>query len=213
MRHRFEWRPLGKLAVSVSAAVALTALLVGAGASGAMSERTTVQAERSAPVVIQVHSRSATRRDLQVRIGGWNVMRAGSLAGAIRTFGRPSACRLPFVNFAVATWGRIGLTGHFGSYGPLPSPDETACSAPRYVKLDRARCDSPRCVTIEGLSPGDSVATLRRLYPDAERHGRVYWLVTTPSIVGDRHIEPVLFATAGRDAVRSLTVVVRLAGD
>jgi hypothetical protein len=148
-------------------------------------------------------------------IGPWRVQGNSSLAGAIAAFGAPSRCRklsgLP--GFASVEWQALGLRAVFGTYG---SGGARPCQAVHTVRLDNARTSSKDWVTGRGLRVGDSVAKLRRLYPQATLRtyvrgvapARGWWLVVRTSRVPDLHSVPALLATARAGRVTSFVVSV-----
>jgi len=143
-----------------------------------------------------------------------------TLAGAIRALGVPSSCRrVPgFRSFASVTWRRLRLRMVFGTYGPIPAGGP--CAAAGRIVLDSAFASGRRWRTRRGLRVGDSLTTLRGLYPHAYRRRFVrglrpldgWWLVVRLSRVPDRHLVPVLLATTRDGRVTGLAVTVALEG-
>jgi hypothetical protein len=153
-------------------------------------------------------------------IGPWRTGATPTFAAAIAAFGPVTRCtRLEALPaFASAEWRQVGLRMVFGSYGPGGA---RPCRARRAVFLDNARAYGKRWQTGLGLRVGDSVAKLRRLYPQARlrtyRRGvapvRGWWLVVRTSHVPDFHHLPALLAKARAGRVTELVVNVHAEGD
>ena len=171
--------------------------------------------------IVQAADTSAIRIGVKTEtIGPWRVQANPSLAGAIAAFGAPARCRkvtgLP--GFASVEWQGLGLRAIFGTYG---SGGARPCHATRRVRLDNARASSKEWQTGRGLRVGDSVAKLRRLYPQARLRTytrgvarvRGWWLVVRTSRVPDRHSVPALLATAQGGRVTGFVVSVHAEGD
>jgi hypothetical protein len=153
-------------------------------------------------------------------IGPWQTGTTPTFAAAVAAFGRETSCtrleKLPA--FARAEWRELGLRMVFGSYGPGGAHP---CRARRSVFLDNARAYGKQWQTSRGLKVGDSLAKLRRLYPQARLrtytrgvasvHG--WWLVVRRSRVPDDHQVPALLATIRANRVTALVVNVHAEGD
>src|SRR4051794_40414427 len=114
-----------------------------------------------------------------VAMGRFRPRRSPTLRSAIRAFGRSSsrhlrqgACRV--------RWRRLGLIIQFANFG---GHQHTTCDADvglaqsATIKGHRVR----RWRTGRGLRGGDSRDDLLDLYPDAEQHGRRWWIVSADS--------------------------------
>jgi len=135
---------MARLVLTVAAALALAAQPVAAG--------TGLEIVASGP-------------RQQHRIGAYFVAREPGLSypAAVRTFGPPSARVAGGSGSCVARWPRLGLEMTFSSTTPAPcSPSGLSRSVwfGAIASGDRWRTD-------RGLAIGDSLATLRRLYPQA----------------------------------------------
>ena len=178
---------------------------------------------RFAVVVIAVHGAVAVtpaaahvfavRGD--TKIGAYAVRADGGLGGAIRAFGRPTTTRHTFGRGTCrAVWTRHGLTIDFYNLG-----GGDACR-PRDGRFSRAFLRGDHWMTTKRLRVGDSVAKLRRLYPDAPfRRGEPrlspsgYWLLTRRSVFGDGSEYPGLLAEVSRGRVVGFQVRFPAGGD
>jgi hypothetical protein len=96
------------------------------------------------------------------RIGTFAVKADGSLAGAIRAFGRPKLRRTG--EACSATWAPYGLTMSFYNLGGA-----NPCT-PRFGRFSRAVMYGMRWRTDRGLRIGMSGKAIRRYYPRATFH-------------------------------------------
>jgi hypothetical protein len=101
----------------------------------------------------------------QHRIGSYFVARepGRSYPAAVRAFGQPSAHAAGEPGSCVARWPSLGLQMTFSSAAPAPC---SPTSLGRAVWFG-ATVSGVRWRTDRGLRIGDSLATLRRLYPQA----------------------------------------------
>jgi hypothetical protein len=171
--------------------------------------------------IVQAADTGAIRIGVKTEaIGPWRVQANPSLDGAIAAFGAPSRCRTVsgVPGFASVEWRALGLRAVFGTYG---SGGARPCQAVRAVRLDNARASSKDWHTGRGLRVGDSVAKLRRLYPQATLRTytrgvapvRGWWLVVRTNRVPDLHSVPALLATARAGRVTGFVVSVHAEGD
>ncbi|HAL26404.1 MAG TPA: hypothetical protein DCP25_06645 [Chloroflexi bacterium] len=171
--------------------------------------------------IVQAADTSAIRVGVNTEtIGPWRVQANPTLTGAIAAFGPPSRCTkvrgLP--SFASVEWRGLGLRAVFGTYG---SGGTRPCQAVHAVRLDNVRASSREWQTGRGLRVGDSLAKLRRLYPQARLRTytrgvapvRGWWLVVRTSRVPDLHSVPALLATAQAGRVTGFVVSVHAEGD
>jgi len=171
--------------------------------------------------IVQAAGTSAIRIGVETEtIGLWRVQANPSLAGAIAAFGAPSRCTkvsgLP--GFASVEWRGLGLRAVFGTYG---LGGTRPCQAVHAVRLDNARASSAEWQTGRGLRVGDSVAKLRKLYPQAFLRTyprgippvRGWWLVVRTGRVPELYRFPVLLATVRGGRVTGLAVTVEAEGD
>jgi hypothetical protein len=129
------------------------------------------------------------------RIGSFRVKSDGTLGGAIRAFGAPSALRRTSDNTCTATWRPISLTIYLYNLG-----GDDACSRQGGL-FGRAIMRGPAWRTTKGLRIGDPVARLRALYPKARVHRGErfswpagYWLVPRANRFGLSGTYPGLLA-------------------
>ena len=127
------------------------------------------------------------------RIGGFLINTLSSkpadsptYARAIAAFGPATSCRLLYGSptDSEVRWTHLGVRIRFATLGGFSKAHANACSAPREVYVDAAYVTGNRWTTTRHLRIGDSVARLRRLYPEASyRSARIdawpagYWLV------------------------------------
>ena len=153
-------------------------------------------------------------------IGPWRTGTTPTFAAAVAAFGRETTCtRLKALPaFAAVEWRQLGLRMVFGSYGPGGA---RPCRARRAVFLDNAGAHGKQWQTSLGLRVGDSVAKLRRLYPQARLRTytrgvapvRGWWLVVRTSHLPDFHQLPALLAKTHAGRVTELVVNVHAEGD
>ena len=147
MRHR---------AVTLATALAVVAALL---ASAAGARRDATPARR-----IVVYA--------DVRIGSFEVKEDGTLAGAIRAFGRPTRIRRTDRIVCLVRWRRLGLRIGFYNLG-----GQNPCD-PRYGAFGQALMVGTRWETLKGLRLGDSTRKMRALYRPRRRTGWWIWLIT-----------------------------------
>jgi hypothetical protein len=151
--------------VRLSVAALASALALGVAAHAAPAPHV-VGADRASP-----------------RLGSYRVRDDPTMRGIVRAFGRPTSCRLTGGNTSIATWDRLGLRVSFATLGGI-TPGRNACTD-RRIWISWIRVSGSRWKTGRGLTVGDSVAELRRLYPRARYQRRrigswpapSYWLV------------------------------------
>jgi hypothetical protein len=174
--------------------VACAVLLVAAGPASAASFTINVQG-------------SADNFGRVLAIGDFKPDRDPTLGAALDAYGDSSFQR------RISTWGcRVGWHGLgvkvlFANFGGGGACDEDL------GRSQTARAFGDRWRTAKGLRVGQRLAQLRNLYPSATRHGRVWWLVTALSRIGETHRYPVLAATVRDREVRSFAVQIAAAGD
>jgi hypothetical protein len=105
------------------------------------------------------------------------------------------------------SWHGQGLKIAFANFG-----GGSACN-PDLGRSQSARAYGKRWRTARGLRVGNRVGRLRDRYPRATRHGRLWWLLTAVSFIGETHRYPVLAATVRRGRVSSFLVFIGAAGD
>jgi hypothetical protein len=108
-----------------------------------------------------------------VQVGPYSVLQRalrGTYAQATAAFGRATSCRLAPGKKSRATWSTLGLAMQFiVAHGSL-------CSTSTGMVVQTLTATGPRWTTSGGLTIGDSLSKLDRLYPDATRHPGGYWL-------------------------------------
>jgi hypothetical protein len=147
------------------------------------------------------------------RIGAYRVKSDGSLAGAIRAFGRPGSLRGSGES-CTAVWRPIGLTlGVYNLGGQDP------CS-PEFGRFGRALMRGPAWRTSKGLRLGDPVARLRQRYPRAKLHPGLrhfwpagYWLVVRGNRFGYGGTYPGLLAETRNGRVVSFVIRYQAGGE
>ena len=105
------------------------------------------------------------------RLGSFRVKTDGTLGGAVRAFGAPTALRPTSDSSCTATWSRLGLTINLYNLG-----GGDPCSR-RFGLFGRAIVRGPGWRTTKGLRVGDPVTRLRSLYRSARFHRgtRGFW--------------------------------------
>lgn len=116
------------------------------------------------------------------RIGSLDLSRTPTIKRVSDVFGRPTSKRLANKVLCVVDWRTLGVRGNFVNLG-APRRGRTTCST-TVGKLQTAEIRGRRWRTQNGLAVGDSVARLRKLHPDARRHGTTWWLATKASQLG-----------------------------
>jgi hypothetical protein len=141
-------------------------------------------------------------------IGGFRPERDPTLDAANGVFGRPTKVVRTSDASCRVLYGAIGLRFAFVNLGGGGPCD------PEITKSQMARAFDPRWHTGRGLFVGDSLRSLRRLYPRATRHGRSWWLVKGMKILGVAdNPYPVLRATVKDGRVRSFALSIGAAGE
>ena len=210
-RHRVRMRRL--LLGSLAAAVLL--VLAGAAApenASATPGESAGAAQQSFLIWITPTSK---------RLGEFRIGLDPSYQGAIDVFGDASQCRL--VNggwMGIPVWYSAGFRMNVVSYGYVGSG--TPCSEPAEHWIDRITVTGRRWRTRSGLRVGASVATLRKLYPQAQRHRGFapgFWLVAQRQrcVIGDCESKyetvPHLVAKVRRGRVSAFVIHVGAQGE
>ena len=141
------------------------------------------------------------------RIGSFRVKTDGTLGGAIRAFGAPTAVRATSDSSCTATWRRLGLTLFLYNLG-----GDDPCSR-QGGKFGRAVARGPVWRTSRGLRVGDPVARVRQRHPAARLHpGQRFfwpagwWLVPRADRFGTGGTYPGLLAETSRGRVSGFHV-------
>jgi hypothetical protein len=141
-------------------------------------------------------------------IGGFRPAADPTYAAALAAFGDPDSERSRFRGTSCrVAWHGQGLKIAFANFG-----GGSACN-PDLGRSQSARAYGQRWRTVRGLRVGNRLGRLRSLYPNATRHGRVWWLIRAVSLIGETHRYPVLAATVRGARVRSFSVYIGAAGD
>ena len=124
------------------------------------------------------------------RLGDFRVTSNPTYAGAKRSFGPATSCRLVRTRLgvdashAVADWKRLGVQVNLRTYGGLPA-GKTGCTARAAIHVSTIRVIGAQWRTSPGLRVGDSTVALLRAYPHAKKTGGSpgwyrsgFWLVT-----------------------------------
>jgi len=148
-------------------------------------------------------------------MGKFHPRRSPTLRSAIRAFGRPNGRRVQSGgNACRVRWRRLGLIIQFANFG-IAGRERTACDADvglaqnATIKGRRVR----RWRTGRGLRGGDRRARLEDLYPDAEQHGRRWWIVSADSPFGTGGRYAILAAGVTRGRVRDFHLAIGAAGE
>jgi hypothetical protein len=164
----------------------------------------------AAPAAAQTTPSFVIRSD--AKVGAFAVKAEGSLAGAIRAFGRPKLRRTG--EACTATWTQYGLTMNFYNLGGA-----NPCS-PRFGRFSKAIVHGARWRTDKGLRIGMPSASIRRYYPRAtfNRGLRFYrpsgwWVVTRRELFGAGGFYPGLLAETRGGKVISFQVRYPAGGD
>jgi hypothetical protein len=158
------------------------------------------------PPVAKAPSRSYVIRAgaTSIQVGPFPVLKGtlrGTYAQATAAFGRATSCRLAPGKKSRATWSSLGLAMQFiVAHGSL-------CSVSTGMLVQTLTATGPLWKTAGGLTVGDSLAKLDRLYPDATRHPGGYWLTKL-----DRPTDHALLTAVVRGGrVAQFTLAVRTA--
>jgi hypothetical protein len=146
-------------------------------------------------------------------LGHFHPSRSPHFRAAFRVFGEPSS-ESGDDDFCRVRWATIGLTILFANFGI-----ENACDLDgglaQYVVIKGP--EAKDWLTVPGLRIGNRVRRLRRLYPQASRHGKSWWLVTGRTRIACERPAgcpyPVLRASIRRGRVDAFRVWVGAAGD
>jgi hypothetical protein len=160
----------------------------------------------AAPFTINVRG-SAQSFGRVLAIGDFKPDRDPTLGAAIDAYGQPSFQRRLSTEGCRVGWHTLGVKILFANFG-----GGSACRED-LGRSQTARAFGNRWHTAKGLRVGQRLSRLRRLYPNATRHGRAWWLVTAVSRFGEPRRYPVLRATVREGTVRSFSVRIFAAGD
>jgi len=148
------------------------------------------------------------------RIGTFRVKSDGTLGGAIRAFGTPSALRKTRDVTCTASWRPLSLTIFFYNLG-----GGNPCTR-RFGLFGRAIARGAEWRTTKGLRVGERVARLRALYPQARFHRGTrgfwpagWWLVSRASRFGLGGSYPGLLAETRAGRVVGFQVRYQRGGD
>jgi hypothetical protein len=161
-----------------------------------------------------------------IRLGAYRLDREPTYAGALAVLGRSTSCALVGgdASHARTSWSALGVVIELRTYGGLPA-GETACNAPREIKIHTVRVIGRRWVTARGVHVGDSVSYLKKRYPSARParrltgwYARGYWLVTRrvggyEGIGGFEPDAPVMVAETHDSRITAFVLVVGAEGD
>jgi hypothetical protein len=148
------------------------------------------------------------------KIGSLDVLRDPTYEGARKAFGAATSCTPAHIDVATARWGKIGLTIRLATYGSLPH-GRNVCTAPDRGKIDRATMTGSAWRSAQGLRIGDTLAQLRKRYPDAKLHSGIWWLIIAKGYIGANSPNeyPVLSARVRDGRVTSFIAVVGAQGE
>ena len=164
-------------------------------------------AAEARPFTIVAHGSATTFGEVRA-IGDFRPVSDPTYGAALEVFGDPDAERSGFRGTSCrVSWHRRGLKIAFANFG-----GGSACN-PALGRSQSARAYGKRWRTARGLGVGDGVGRLGDRYPRATRHGRVWWLVTAVSRIGETRRYPVLAATVRGGRVRSFSLFIGAAGD
>jgi hypothetical protein len=157
----------------------------------------------------------ASERRGVVAMGKFHPRRSATLRSAIRAFGKPTGRRVQTGgNSCRVRWRRLGLIIQFANFG-IAGQERTACdddvglAQTATIKGRRVR----RWRTGRGLRGGDTRDRLEDLYPNAEQHGRRWWLVSAESPFGTGGRYAILAAGVTRGRVRDFHLSIGAAGE
>jgi hypothetical protein len=144
-----------------------------------------------------------------VAMGDFKPPRDPRLGAAIAAYGQPARIRSTGRAGCRAAWPALGVRILFVNLG-----GGIACD-PALGKAQEARIGTVRSWrTARGLHVGDRRRKLRRLYPNARRHGRSYWLATGVDLYGaGRRPYPVLAARLRAGRIASFKLEIGAAGE
>ncbi|MCW2951357.1 MAG: hypothetical protein JWQ48_527 [Conexibacter sp.] len=161
--------------ITTTGALALAIFALGALADEPTSARGTGQ------LVVAVRSDGAVTQLGPLRLhpsrsGGYGS--EATYRAVVNVLGQPGAVRRGARYECAARWFRHGLRIVFADYSGL-----TACTTGGWVQ--EASMTGARWRTAEGLRIGERVEDLQAVYPDAERHGSVWWLIRAFTPIGE----------------------------
>jgi hypothetical protein len=163
-------------------------------------------AASAAPFTLEATGSKTTRGKVRA-IGDFRPQRDATLGAATSAFGAPTrAVRTSGASCRVL-WRSVGLRVSFvnlGGGGPCEPP---------LTKAQVVRAFDSRWRTGRGLSIGDRLRRLRRLYPGASRHGKSWWLVRGINVLAAGNPYPVLRATMKDGRVASFALDVGAGGE
>lgn len=177
-------------------ALAIVATAVAAPAASAQAPDYTIRATGSKTSLGKVSA-----------IGGFEPRSDPSLKAATAAFGPPSSRKTTSSSSCQVGWRSIGLRIVFVNLG---APGSNSCDA---GKVQTVSAFGRVWTTSRGLRIGQSVKTLRKLYPSALRKGRAYRLIGAKSIFTDGSRYSVLAAKTNGKQVKSFKLFVGAAGE
>jgi hypothetical protein len=168
---------------------------------------TPTAAAEARPFTIVAHGSATTFGEVRA-IGDFRPVSDPTYAAALEVFGDPDAERPGFRGMSCrVSWHGQGLKIAFANFG-----GGSACN-PDIGRSQFARAYGKRWRTARGLRVGDGARRLRDRYPRATRHGKLWWLLTAVSLIGETRRYPVVAATVRGARVRSFSVSIGAAGD
>jgi hypothetical protein len=164
------------------------------------------QAAQAAPFTLEASGSNSSRGKVRA-IGGFHPQRDPTLGAATSVFGQPSKVSQTSNASCRVLWRSVGVRIAFVNLGGGSPCD------PALTKAQVVRVFDPRWRTGRGLSIGNGLRRLRRLYPGATRHGKSFWLVRAVNIFVGGSPYPVLRATMRNGRVASFALDVGAGGE
>jgi hypothetical protein len=145
------------------------------------------------------------------RIGDWRIAHHPTLRAAIRAYGEPDRLRSRYGgNGCVVRWWRLGLKVVFADFGGGYACDSGLA---QNVTIRGRSAKRHRWHTWKGVHIGSTVRALRHRHPDAQKHGRWWWIKSHLTYIGTTRISPILKARTHGGRVRAFSMSIGAAGD
>jgi hypothetical protein len=147
------------------------------------------------------------------RVGDWRIAHHPTFRVAIRQFGEPNTTRRRYGgNWCGARWYGIGLKVVFANYAGYDACDPYEGRA-QSVRIKGRAARRYGWHTWKGVRIGSTLRALRHRHPDADKHGRWWWIKSHLTHIGTTHIAPILKARTHGGRVRAFWMSIGAAGE